>query len=638
MADFSKYTNYDEHAGVSGVVFGSKSSVLEVEMNEMQEVQKTMLRNTIHNLMGDGITDLSKIIYADGVLQVADQCAFSVGGYLVECTGLSVEMTSGTAYLQVWEETVAYTAELKKDGNQQSTETVSNYFKDARTPAETTRRKVVKYTLSTSQKSDALNLAVASVADGKMKKLCREVNMAKLTDKVIDLQVQIGTLGEGVLGVEVDLENNTVKRLGESETWSAGEDFNQSPIYGERKRCNMTADGKIVAFYGDEAYTETGKLTTAVTGSNGVTYAIGTVVDAMVIQPAYYYKRIPLKVVKQTDSTYSVKGYHMMKWIDLISPTYKEGYKLHPAFKMGAENNSYYLIGENEGCISHNGVIDVNDTDNGTNSTFRSVAGAKPSSGTTKGGNKNLTRDTIRQMCAEQNNIQRDFTISSSEQMLFLIEYATFNAQELTDVFGEGVTNMPYTNDVNDSVPNPVNTTLGNGSGKIEVNYNHSNGTAYTLYVPVYRGVKNFFGNIWEFVDAFLRKHSASSDCNEAYWQDGSKAFSDAIAGYKPCGFSCATHEGYIKAFGYSEDCDFAYMTSLTGGDSSKPVGDYYWVNMGTNNVYIALLGARWADGLQAGLFCWALADVASDRSYTFGGRLCRKKAVTIVAPSANVA
>lgn len=638
MADFSKYTNYDKHAGVSSVVFGSKSSVIEVEMNEMQEVQKTMLRSAIYNLMGDGITDLSKITYADGVLQVADQCAFSVGGYLVECTGLSVEMTSGTAYLQVWEETVAYTAELKKDGNQQSTETVSNYFKDARTPAETTRRKVVKYTLATSQKSDAENLAIASVTSGKMEKLCREVNMAKLTDKVIDLQVQIGTLGEGVLGVEVDLENNTVKRLGESETWSAGDDFNQSPIYGERKRCNMTADGKIVAFYGDEAYTETGALTTAVTGSDGTTYAIGTAVDAMVIQPAYYYKRIPLKVVKQTDSTYSVKGYHMMKWIDLISPTFKDGYKLHPAFKMGAESNSYYLIGENEGCIANGTTIDKTDTASlDASATMRSIAGAKPSSGSTKNGNKELTRAAVRTACAKDGNIQHDFTIASSEQMLFLIEYATFNAQALTDVFGKGITNLPSVSDVNDSVPSPTNTTLGNGSGKIEVSYTHSNGTAYTLYVPVYRGVKNFFGNIWEFIDAFMRKHSAAADCNEAYWQDGSKAFSDNIADYKPCGFSCATHEGYIKAFGYSEDCDFAYMTSLTGGDSSNPVGDYYYMNM-TNNNYIALLGADWVDGLAAGLFCWYLSNVASARYYDIGGRKCRKKAVTIVAPSANAA
>ena len=51
------------------------------------------------------------------------------------------------------------------------------------------------------------------------------------------------------------------------------------------------------------------------------------------------------------------------------------------------------------------------------------------------------------------------------------------------------------------------------------------------------------------------------------------QAFSDAIADYIACGFSCANAEGYVKAFGYSEDCDFMYMTSLVGGDSSKPVG-----------------------------------------------------------------
>ena len=44
---FEKYTNYTDNAGVSGVVFGSEKPVLEVELNEMQEIQKTFLRNTI---------------------------------------------------------------------------------------------------------------------------------------------------------------------------------------------------------------------------------------------------------------------------------------------------------------------------------------------------------------------------------------------------------------------------------------------------------------------------------------------------------------------------------------------------------------------------------------------------------------
>ena len=626
---FDKYTNYKENAGVSSVIFGAEKPVLEVEMNEVQEIQKTMLRRVVKNTIGDGITDLSKIVYQNGAVKILSGCALSVNGYMIDCSGLSVNVTNGTVYLQVWEDDVSSEGTLKEGGNQQSTNTVNNYFKDSRTPVETSRRKVLKYTLGIDTVDERQNLAIATVEDGVMTKVCREISMEKLSDKVIDLQVQMGTLGEGVIGVEVDLENNTFKRVGENETWTPGEYYDRSEIYGNRIRVNVTNEGVVVAKYGDPAYTETGALTTAVVGTNGTTYAVGTKVQAMVMQPHYYYKRIPLKVVKQTGA--NVKGYHMIKWIDLISPVMREGFKLHPAFMIGDKQLDYYFIGENDGCIETSGTYDMNDTGTlaaspYTNQKFSSIAGAKPASGSSKNGNKNLTRDAVRKLCANRGAgfMQEDITIASSEQMLFLIEYAAFNIQSI-DTFGEGITNIPYNDGNNDSVPCPANTTLGNGSGVIPVSYTHSNGTTYNLNVPVWRGVKNPFGNIWKFIDAFLRKHSAATDCNEAFWQDGSKAFSDAIADYIACGFSCAVSEGYVKAFGYSEDCDFMYMTSLTGGDSSKPVGDYYWVNMTTNALYIALLGATWANALSAGLFCWHLIDVASSRDYAIGGRLCRK-------------
>ena len=38
MASFDKYTNYQNNAGISGVVFGAEKAVLEVELNEMQEI------------------------------------------------------------------------------------------------------------------------------------------------------------------------------------------------------------------------------------------------------------------------------------------------------------------------------------------------------------------------------------------------------------------------------------------------------------------------------------------------------------------------------------------------------------------------------------------------------------------------
>ena len=637
MASFDKYTNHRDNAGVSGVVFGAEKPLLEVEMNEVQEIQKSMLRRAIKNIIGDGVTDLSKIVYEGGAVKVKEGCALAVDGYMVESTGLSITASSGTVYLQVWEETATYSETLKKEGNQQDSASVTNWFKDNRSDAETSRRKVVKYTLATTTNSARHNLAIAKVADGVMTRLCKEISFSNLSNTVIDLQVQLGTLGEGVIGVEVDLDNNSVKRMGDNQYWSAGEDYDKSPVYGNRRRCNVTDDGKVVAFYGDEAYTETGALTVAVGD-----VAVGTKVQCMVMQPKFYYKRIPVRLEKQVDDTYQVKGYHMTKWIDLISPTARDGFKLHPAFKKGDVELDYYFIGENDGCLeSADGAYDMNDNTVTIGSSpytgikFSSIAGAKPASGSSKADiskNNALTRDAIRKMCANRGVdwIQEDITIASAEQMLFVVEYATFNIQAVS-VFGSGVTNLPWVNNINNSVPNPANTTLGNGSGKITVKYTQSNGTAYDVDVPVYRGVKNPFGNIWKFIDGFLRKHSAGSDCNEAYWQDGSKGFSDTIADYIATGFSCATKEGYIKAFGYSEDCDFMYMTSKVGGDSNRPVGDYYYINMSNNNIYIALLGAHWNYGTDSGLFYWNLSNVASFRYCHFGGRLCRKsKTVTI--------
>ena len=637
MASFDKYTNHRDNAGVSGVVFGAEKPLLEVEMNEVQEIQKNMLRRAIKNIIGDGVTDLSKIVYEGGAVKVKEGCALAVDGYMVESTGLSVTASSGTVYLQVWEDTATYSETLKEEGNQQDSATVTNWFKDNRSDTETSRRKVVKYTLATTTNSARHNLAIAKVADGVMTRLCKEISFSNLSNTVIDLQVQLGTLGEGVMGVEVDLDNNSVKRMGDNQYWSAGEDYDKSSVYGNRRRCNVTDDGKVVAFYGDEAYTETGALTVAVGD-----VAVGTKVQCMVMQPKFYYKRIPVRLEKQVDDTYQVKGYHMTKWIDLISPTAREGFKLHPAFKKGDVELDYYFIGENDGCLeSADGAYDMNDNTVTIGSSpytgikFSSIAGAKPASGSSKADiskNNALTRDAIRKMCANRGVdwIQEDITIASAEQMLFVVEYATFNIQAVS-VFGSGVTNLPWVDNINNSVPNPANTTLGNGSGKITVEYTHSNGTTYNVDVPVYRGVKNPFGNIWKFIDGFLRKHSASSDCNEAYWQDGSKDFSDTIADYIATGFSCATKEGYIKAFGYSEDCDFMYMTSKVGGDSNRPVGDYYYVNISSNNIYIAQLGAVWNDGANSGLFYWNLNNVASRRYCNFGGRLCRKsKTVTI--------
>ena len=141
MADFSKYTNYKSNAGVSGVVFGANSTVLEVELNEMQEIQKIAMRDLIRNIVGNGITDISKLVYEDGKVKILDNCGITADGYHLNCSGLEIAITNGTVYLQVWEETVDYSGTLKEHGNQQKSTTVANWFKDTRSQVETTKRK-----------------------------------------------------------------------------------------------------------------------------------------------------------------------------------------------------------------------------------------------------------------------------------------------------------------------------------------------------------------------------------------------------------------------------------------------------------------------------------------------------------------
>ena len=57
-------------------------------------------------------------------------------------------------------------------------------------------------------------------------------------------------------------------------------------------------------------------------------------------------------------------------------------------------------------------------------------------------------------------------------------------------------------------------------------------------------------------------------------------------------------------------------------GNSSLPVGDYYYQNNTWNGYRIALLGGCWRSGGYAGGFYWYLYDGVGDRDRNVGGRL----------------
>lgn len=122
-------------------------------------------------------------------------------------------------------------------------------------------------------------------------------DIADLQNKISDLQAFVGYTDADIYGVEVDFKNRVFKRLAGAVNKTPGAMFDGIKAFGGRKRCIVTDTGKVLAYYGEAAYTETGALLQAVT-KGGVTYPIGEKVQVMVEQPRFYYKVVPLQLDK----------------------------------------------------------------------------------------------------------------------------------------------------------------------------------------------------------------------------------------------------------------------------------------------------------------------------------------------------
>lgn len=604
MSNFDKYTNYRNDAGVSGVVFGAEKTVLEVELNEMQEISKNMLRDLIKNVIGDGITDISKITYNDGILNI-DECCIIVDGILINCSGLSLAVESDTtAYLQVWEDTEEYSATLHKEGNQQDASTVGNWFKDERSDVETTRRKVVKYQISASVDSSKHNLAIASVSNGVMTVNINEVNINNLYDRVQTMSDNLGYIDDpNVFGVEVDWKNNKFTRLASAIGKNGGSDFDNIAPWN-RRRCNVTDAGEVVAYYGDDGYTETGKLTKAITIGEK-TWQTGTRVQVMVEQNKFYYRMIPLELEPISGGI----GFHVRKAQYFISTREKVGFKIFPAFVRNGVIVDKIYDSAFEGCMydTSAGNYVTNDSVTAdyavtTGDKLASIANAKPASGLTN----NLTRANARKLA---NNVgtgwmQGDFLVDTMTEWLFLIEYASMDAQAK---IGRGVCDITDDGSTNMALNTGLTSSLGNASGM-------ATGTNGKTSIT-YRGKENPFGNIWKWSDGL----NYNGTTRHAYWADHGFVDDTDASPYNDCGFALAGTNGYVSAFGWSEDCDFAFLPTETAGDSYKPVGDYHWHGTGW---CVAGLGGSWDHGLKCGLCCWALSHAASSRGRFLGSRL----------------
>ena len=447
-----------------------------------------------------------------------------------------------------------------------------------------------------------------------------DFNAQEILSGVTDIRAYLGMIEtEDVLGITMDYKNKTCTRIAGAKNLIAGADFDKFSMFGGRKRCNVSDGGTINAYYGDEGYTED--------GSNG---------QVMVYQPKFYYLVCPLEYDKQ-ETGY---GYHLRKANYYVSETQRAGFKLHPAFydKNGNEVD-YILMSAYEGCIydtSANAYL-KNDEQvmDASKDKFSSIAGARPASGVSQ----NLTRPNIEQMAKNRGEGWHSFGIktASMEQLLMIVEMGMMNLQT---AIGQGVVNLPWTtgSDTTSSYAGATGSTssLGNGTGRATETTTYEGGVATNNTADgktsiCYRGVENFWGNIWKFaygVNIWGNGKMAGGMpyiCSDFNYAEGKNTDN-----YEGAGFTVTPKEGYISAMGYSTKYDWLFIASECLGNSSLPVGDYTWITQNLNGYRIALLGGGWSVGSDAGGFCWNLNNGVGARYRKIGGRLVYVPTVTV--------
>lgn len=447
-----------------------------------------------------------------------------------------------------------------------------------------------------------------------------DFNAQEILSGVTDIRAYLGMIEtEDVLGITMDYKNKTCTRIAGAKNLTAGADFDKFSMYGGRKRCNVSDGGTINAYYGDEGYTED--------GSNG---------QVMVYQPKFYYLVCPLEYDRQ-ETGY---GYHLRKANYYVSETQRAGFKLHPAFydKNGNEVD-YILMSAYEGCIydtSANAYL-KNDEQvmDASKDKFSSIAGARPASGVSQ----NLTRPNIEQMAKNRGEGWHSFGIktASMEQLLMIVEMGMMNLQT---AIGQGVVNLPWTtgSDTTSSYAGATGSTasLGNGTGRATKTTTYEGGKAIDYTVDgktsiCYRGVENFWGNIWKFaygVNIWGNGKMAGGMpyiCSDFNYAEGKNTDN-----YEGAGFTVTKANGYISAMGYSTKYDWLFMASECLGNSSLPVGDYTYITENLNGYRIARLGGDWGVGSDAGGFCWSLIGGVGSRSRNVGGRLVYVPTVTV--------
>ena len=430
---------------------------------------------------------------------------------------------------------------------------------------------------------------------------------------------------EDVWGLEYDFDNSHAVRLAGANGRTAGSDFDNFAPW-QRRRCILTNDGVVLAYYGEAGYTETGALTEAIT-KDGTTYAIGTEVQVMVEQKPVWYRVVPIKITPNTDSNV---GYHGQIIQYYVTDKPKVGFALHPAFYgevrpiyMSAYEGSYYDTALDR---IFNDDTDTSTTINSGDKLCSIGNDTKPISGLYKVMTK-ANFELIAQNRGSDWHLET-IQINMLNILLFAIEYASFNSQ---NEIGAGVTDITDNSSYNCASLTGSTASLGNASGRATSTINEKGETQTTetdanKTSVSYRGVENIWGNIWKHINGINIHGNGAQAGGQVFVNPTLAGFSEQTMAspYVAVAVTFPSSDGYVKYFGFDSNHPWILIPSKTGSgaDSAKPIGDYCYKTADLNGYRIARSGGGWGHDAQAGASCWNGSGGAEGRYRSIGGRL----------------
>ena len=278
------------------------------------------------------------------------------------------------------------------------------------------------------------------------------------------------------------------------------------------------------------------------------------------------------------------------------------GLDVHNAFIKNGEEVDHRYIGAYEGSMWDATTSAM--VPSGSIATNMYAAGDKLCSVSGEYPKTSETRSEFRAMAAERGTgwRQQDFDLISAVQLLYLIEYADFNSQSQigygrTQLSGGTWTAGSYIGQCGKSNVD------GGGTNSVAGNTND----AYMTY----RGIENFYGNVWKWVDGININNNipyvTNNDCNFA---------DDTTTNYINLSITLPNANGYQVTLA---DTNRGFLPASIGGSSSTYITDYYYQHTGWR---VVALGGSAHDGAGAGAFYVSAGNAASHYYVFIAGRL----------------